>query len=264
MHRARAGGRERRRAAVRLRDQNAAAEASLREALLERRQVALDDRPHVGVHDRRARALVLAPLLAERVRHGDGDAGQLLGEDRGGAPLVSRIKIGEEERHGDRLDALGRERARSVADGGFIQRHEYFATRADALGHLEAASARNERSRSPIQNVVHPQEVAAPDLDDVTEAFGGDEPRARALAFEQGIDADGRAVNRQPTIGEIDAGLIRTPQHAVEQRGRCTEGLGIDHGPRRLVERREVRERSTDVDADPKWHRRFPGARQYT
>src|SRR5262249_61446932 len=94
VHRTRAGGREGRRAAVRLRDENAAAEASLREALFEDGQVALDDRPHVRVHDRRARALVLAPLLAEGVRHRDGDAGQLLGEGGRGAPLASRVEGG--------------------------------------------------------------------------------------------------------------------------------------------------------------------------
>src|SRR5262249_28473287 len=125
----------------------------------------------------------------------------------------------------------------------------------DALGHLAAAAARHEWCRTAIQHVVHAQEVAAADLEDVTEALRGEESGARALALEHGIDADRRAVDREPTVGEIDARLIDAPQDAVNQPRRSAESLGVDDGSRGLVERDEVRERPTDIDADPECHR---------
>src|SRR5205823_7685065 len=90
VHGPRARRRDRAGAAVGLRDQHATAKAALGEPLLERREVALDDRQHVGVHDGGARALVLAPLLRERMRDRDRDTRQFLGEDRRRAPLVDR------------------------------------------------------------------------------------------------------------------------------------------------------------------------------
>src|SRR5439155_226913 len=78
-----ARGPDRAGAAVGLRDQDPAAEAPLRQPLLERGQVTLDNGQNVGVHDRRAGALVLTPFPAEPMRHGDRDTRQLLRENRG-------------------------------------------------------------------------------------------------------------------------------------------------------------------------------------
>ena len=197
------------------------------------------------------------------MRDRDRDTRQLLGEDRRRAPLVDRIEIGEEERHRDRLHAAGGERPRGGPHGGLIERHQHLAARAEPLGDLQATSAGHERRRPSIEHVVHAQEVAAPDLEDITEAFSGEESGASPLPLEQGIDADCRAVDRQPTVGEVDAGLICAPQDAVQQLGGCAEGLGVDHGARRLVERHEVREGPTDVDADSEWHPGSFGAAVY-
>ena len=117
-----------------------------------------------------------------------------------------------------------------------------------------AATARHQRLGPPIEHVVHLQKVAAPDLEDVPKSLGRDEPGARALPLEQRVDADGRAVNDEPTVGQPHAGLVHAAQDALEELARRAERLGGDHGTRRFVERDEIRERATDVDADSQGH----------
>ena len=63
-------------------------------------------RPHVRVHDRRRRALVLPLLAQDLARERDVRVRQLLGQDRAEALLVLGVEVGVEEADGDRLDAL--------------------------------------------------------------------------------------------------------------------------------------------------------------
>ena len=55
--------------------------------------VAAHQRPHVGVDDGRRRALVLALLAQDLARERDGDAGQLLAQDRADRLLVLREAV---------------------------------------------------------------------------------------------------------------------------------------------------------------------------
>ena len=67
--------------------------------------VALHQRPHVRVHDRRRRTLVLALLAQDLARERDRDAGQLLAEDRAEPLLVLGVEVGVQQADRDRLDA---------------------------------------------------------------------------------------------------------------------------------------------------------------
>jgi hypothetical protein len=75
----------------------------------------------------------------------------------------------------------------------------------------------------------------------------------RALPLEQRVDADGRAVNDEPTVGQPHAGLVHAAQDALEC-ARRAERLGGHDDTRRFVERDEIRERAADVDADSQGH----------
>ena len=166
----------------------------------------------------------------------------------------SRYEKRKHDRHG--LDALGGEPARGVPDGVLVERHEDLAARAQALRHLEAAAARHERRRPPVEHVVHPEEVAAADLEHVAEALGRDEAGPGALALEERVDADGRAVDDEPAVREPRARLVDAAEHAVEEIARRAERLGGDDRAGGLVERDQVREGAADVDADSESH--FP------
>jgi hypothetical protein len=97
-------------AAVRLHDQELAAEAALGERRLEPREVARDLRLEVGVEGRRGEPLELADLGQDVARCGDvivrPEAAQHL--DR--RPLVRGVGIGVDEEHRDRETALRDER----------------------------------------------------------------------------------------------------------------------------------------------------------
>jgi len=113
-----------------------------------------------------------------------------------------------------------------------------------------AATARHERRGPAVQHVVHPQEVAAADLQDVAEAPRGHEAGRGALALEQRVDPDGGAVDDEATVGEPHAGLIHAAQDSGEELAGRAERLGVDDGARRLVQRGEIREGAADVNAD--------------
>ena len=185
-------------------------------------------------------------------------AGQLAGDDLGGALLVGRVAIREEEDHRHGLDALGRELARGVPDGVLVEGHEDLAARAEALRHLEASPARHERCRTPVEHVVHLEEIAAPDLEDVAEALGRDEARPGPCSLEERIDADGRAVDDEAAVRELRARLVDAAEHAVEEIARRAERLAGGDGARGLVEDDQVREGAADVDADSLCHASAP------
>ena len=106
--------------------------------------VAAHQRPHVGVHDRRRGALVLALLAQDLARERDVRLRELLGQDRAEAQLVLGVEVGVEEADRDGLDprlaqaageraalvlvdgrddgARPRRRARSARSGGAVRR----------------------------------------------------------------------------------------------------------------------------------------------
>src|SRR5262252_5789223 len=228
------------------------------ERLPEGAQVAIHDRLDVRVDYRRAGPLVLSPLLGDAVRDRHRGAGQLRRHDLRGAPLVGRVPVREEEDHGHRLDAFRRELPGGSSDGALVEGHEHLAPRRQALHHLQASPPRHERRGPAVEDVVHPQEVAATDLEDVPEALCRDEAGSRPLALEERIDTDGGAVDDEATVGKTRARLVDAAKDAPQQVGRCAERLGVDDRTGCLVQRHQVREGAADVDTDPECHANAP------
>src|SRR5262249_51940783 len=121
---------------------------------------------------------------------------------------MAGIAIGVEEHHRDGLDLLAVEGAKDATDRVLVERPEYVATRAEALGHLEAKAAPDQRFRPAVEDVVHAVEVPAPDLEDVAETFGREERGARARPLEEGVDPDRGAVDHHPAVAEVRVRLI--------------------------------------------------------
>ena len=55
----------------------------------------------------------------------------------------------------------------------------------------------------------------------------------------------------EAAIFEADARLVDAVEDTLEERARRAQRLAVDDGARGLVERHEIREGATDVDADP-------------
>ena len=122
--------------------------------------------------------------------------------------LVARVAPGVQIADRDRLDFfLLQHRDRGV-ERGRVERDFDAAVGAHPLAHGQAQPARHEllgRRHAEIVAVVL-QPLAH--LDDVAMAFGGEEAEAGALAFEQRVGRDGRAVH--------DAVGLRQQRGAVE------------------------------------------------
>ncbi len=95
-------------ARVRAEDVEVAFDAELAQRALEVLEVGLDARPHVRVHAGRQGPLVLPELGQHVGRDRDGEAGVELVDDVPDLALVRRVRVGVDERDGERLDARSR------------------------------------------------------------------------------------------------------------------------------------------------------------
>ena len=95
-----------------------------------------------------------------------------------------------------------------------------------------------------------------PDLEYVAEALGGEQADAGPLALEQRVEPDGRPVEEVPSASEtvrLDRGCDHSPDRLVD-RMRVRRSLPDPDLAGLVVEKDQVRERPSDVDADPGSH----------
>ena len=92
--------------------------------------------------------------------------------------------------------------------------------------------------------------VAAADDVDVARAAGDDEPGLGALALDQRIDGDGRAVDQLVDRGDVDAALADAVDDPLYQVGGRGEALRLHESAERIVESDQIGERAADVDRD--------------
>ena len=144
----------RRDAAVRLHDQQHAAEAEIGEPRGQRREVARDDRPRVGVQHRRRGAVVVAHLRQQIARRRDvGRRAAARGRDRARARSCPGFGGRVHERDRDGLDALAAEGLAGRAHVVERERRDLLARPVDAPLDAQAQEARDER-RGRLQAVV--------------------------------------------------------------------------------------------------------------
>ena len=128
---------------------------------------------------------------------------QFFGEDLADAPLMGRILVGMEECDRDCLDAFAGELARDPPHRILVERNKHHAVAVDPLRHALAQIARNQRLRLVIENIVELRPGLVGDLQHVAEAFRGDQPGFGALALDDGIGGDRRAVNRERELSGL-------------------------------------------------------------
>ena len=228
-----------------------AATPAVEERGLERGEIAAHHRGEVCIQDRRRSPLELAPLGGEGGGFGDRDAVEPHREGVGRGALVPAIEVAVDQRDRDRLDPLLAERGGERVEVEAVEEAHHLAVRREPLRHLEAAIAGNKRGGTLPLGVEEPADEPPPfpDLEDIAEAFGGDEPGPGPLAFEEGIGGDGRAVNeradrpgRDPERGER---VEHPPPLLARNRGHLRGMKGAV-----LAVRDEVGERPADVHAD--------------
>ncbi len=188
-----------RRSAVRFHHQRARARKAPQRQLFQRVQIARDRRADIGIGHGRGRALVFAPFRIDFVRQRHVEAGRDGANDLGRGLLVARDW---RRRTGSTRRSPRRRRQRACATApatsSATQRLDHLALGAEPFADLEDAVAREQHSRRRGEDVEHVLAAPLPaDLVDVAESARRQQPHAHALAFEQGVERGGRAVQDQ-------------------------------------------------------------------
>ena len=249
-----AGAIGREHAAVGTHHEQRAGESARTQFVVEPADIGRHLRADIGVGGHRGGALVLVPLAAELGAAGHIDAGQQLGELGDRALLVLGIGVGVHEGNRDGFDALRLQVPRETAQLAGIQRGDHRAVGADALGHLVAPFARDQRFVALIVQIEWVGAVAARDLQHVAEAAGGDEGRAVAAALDDGVDHQRRTMVDEPRVRRRDAGLAHAFLDPVDEVVIGRRALGEQDAPRLVVEGDEVGKGAADVDGDNVCH----------
>ena len=119
-------------------------------------------------------------------------------------------------------------------------------------GTVKRKRARHQRLGLLDEDVVLLEAVLLRHLDRIAEALGGDQRGLRALALDDGVGGERRAVHDQADLAGLDLAELQRPQHAVEHavlgRGLGRQHLGREARVGRL--QHDVGEGSADVDRE--------------
>ncbi len=220
------------------------AEAEPGEPLLEIGEVLLDDALHVDVRDRRRGALELADLGHDLARDRDAQLRRGLAHRLGRSLLVPRVREAVQERDRDGLDARVRELARQPRDVREIDLLLDRAVGERALGHVEAQVPGHERPRQVDVEVVDLVAALARDLDRVAVAVRRQQRGRRALALDDRVRDERRAVHDARDVPDRDAvRRERLGRGSSRSRARARAGSSGSCRPRRARARRRRRDR---------------------
>ena len=177
------------------------------------------------------------------------DARQSLRERLGDHALVAGVRVGVQQYDGH---GLGLECRDGLGEGGGVLERAQDAVRTGALRGRDAQGRWHERGRSGRAQAVEVRAGLAPELDDVGEALGRDEHRARAAALEQRVRRHGHAVGEDLDVAGGGAGAR---EHGPDRRHHA---LGLVGGSGRRLRRQQppagdehrIGEGPADVDAE--------------
>ena len=231
----------------RLHDQERAGEAFAANVVLDLADISADDGPDIGVGHHRGATLELAIFLGQFVRGGDEHVRMVLLQDRLRACFVVVPGIAVEKQDRSRLHAKPIQHAAEARDLRVVERCLDFAVGQHPLLDLEPQRPLDQRLVLAEIQIVRVRPVDAPDLVDVAETLGNKECGLGAFALQNGIDGDGRAMEKQPGGLVAAAGLFDPGIDAFDQTVRCRQRLAECQLAGSLVEDRDVGEGAADI-----------------
>lgn len=210
-------------------------------------------RAGVRLQDGGRGAFVLAPFAGHLVgEHDHHIVAELLGEDLAGPQFMGGVHVGEQQRDG--AEALVAGAAGRGPYGGLVERGQLGAARVEAAARLGGGVPVHERHGLAVVQVEHAVPFATGDLVDVAQPGRGEQQDAGALAFQQGVEALGGAVDEEGDVGGVVDRPAQRGEDALGEVSRCGGGPRRFEGAARLVVRDDNGECATDVHGHPVSH----------
>ncbi len=178
-----------------------------------------------------------------------------------------RVDEGEQEADGDRLHALVPQASHREAQALLVERGDGVALEVEPLGHFLGQGLRRKQRRLAVEGV---EQIAAARLRpaarlvDRAEAARDEQAGANALAFQQRIRGDGRAVDEERNVAGLDA-IREKAFQSIENRQRRISWNRWDLGPLKVarpgLDGNQIGESAAGIDADePTRHVNLPRA----
>ena len=157
-----------------------------------------------------------------------------------------------DQRDGHRLALFLGDLLRHLLDRAFIEGQTDLAFNVDALGHREAQPPRHQHLRLLDRQVVLVKAALVGNFDDVSKAVGRDQRRLGALALDDGVGRERRAVHDLLEIGKTDSGFVEHTTRALENGALGRIGRGQHLGRVAFVPEidNDVSERAAHVDSE--------------
>ena len=172
-------------------------EAKGSETLLKATDVALHDRPEIGVHRCRRQPFKLSKLGRDLMGGADEGVGDLLLDDTTRRDLVNRVEEAIEKADRDGLDPTGFELTGCKAHRLKIEGYLDAAVAAKALGHFETQVARHQDFGLVGVEIVEARALLAADLEEVAKSIGDNKSGGHTLVFDQRVGCDSGAVAKK-------------------------------------------------------------------
>jgi hypothetical protein len=196
-HGARAGD-----AAARFHEQERRGDTLIADAPIELGHIGRDHGHDGGVENGGHAALVFPEYGQHLARQRDQGLGHFVVQDFADAALMTAIGVTVQQHHGDGVDALGFERARSRNHGGLVERGELGAVGPEPPADLEDQFRRHGTLWfDPSEQAGAARHLLASDLQHVLEAGTRDERGPGAFALEDQVGCHRRAMQHAADIG---------------------------------------------------------------
>ena len=255
-HRLSCGAADRGHASGGLHDLDLVAEPEVLDHAVQLVQVTADRRSDEGIEGSGGEPLVLAVERDDPGGNGEIDAWGLFLDDLRDPLLVHRIQVRVEQTYCDGFHATVEQRPDLFTDLVLVQWDEHLTVGGcDALGDGHPVTSFDERAALPweflLEREVHRLLVSG-DVEDIPEAFGGDEANPCPLAGERDVGGDGGAVDNLVDVRDSESSLLGHGEDAVDHgfSGVVRGGGHFLHGDDAVLVKVNVGEGAADVDSD--------------
>ena len=241
-------------ARIRLHDEDVAFDPTFLQRAFEISKVAVDDRFHVSVGERRAEALKLTHLRRDLGRNRNRHV-RMFGDDGvTHQSLMAAVGIGMDEGHRCRLVAPIRDGLDHARDAGGIDRLYGLTVDIDPFIDLEDILSVDQRyglGQIDVEGIVS---LLPPHDDDVAESLGRDEGGPRSLTLDNGVRGDRRCVKNHLDIRSLDPALVehvgQSRQHGAAWIVGRARHLPEPHAAVRGILKNEIREGAANIESN--------------